>query len=184
MNRLYLQPNNNSDASSGISPSLRHLGTHSTLLYSWAWYLSTKWRICISSRSSQIWILSFLELLLAVPDLFAILESTILLTSTPMSSHSGSRSTITTIPPDATVHVLITCVPSAIASNINTKTSTCTDELDQNMRRTHRHRHGNRESRSIPNLPCPVLSSLRIRRRSKQQSPRSDRTTRPRLASH
>lgn len=150
MKHLSFQPNKNSGASSSSSsPSSRQLIIHSALLCSWAWYLSAKWRICVSSRSSQIWILSFLELLLAVPDLFAILEFTILLMSTPRSSHCGSRSTKSTIPPDATVHVLITYVRSTVASN----SKTCTDELDQNMRRTHRRRHENRESRSVPDLP-------------------------------
>jgi hypothetical protein len=150
MKHLSFQPNKNSGASSSSSsPSSWQLIIHSALLCSWAWYLSAKWRICVSSQSSQIWILSFLELLLAVPDLFAILEFTILFVSTPRSSHYGSYSTVSTIPPDATVHVLITCVRSTVTSN----TKACTDELDQNMRRTHRRRNENRESRSVPNLP-------------------------------
>lgn len=150
MNHLSFRPNKNSGArSTSSSPSSWQLLIHSALLCNWAWYLSAKWRICVSSQSSQIWIMSFLELLLAVPDLFAILEFTILLVSTPRSSHSGSHSTISTIPPDATVHVLITCVRFAVTSNTNN----CTDELDKNMRRTPRRRHENRESRSVSNLP-------------------------------
>ena len=87
---LSLQPDKNSGEISGFSfASTSKLVIHSTLLCSWAWYLSAKWRICVSSRSSQTWILSFLELLLAVPDLSAILEFTILLTSTLRSSHNG-----------------------------------------------------------------------------------------------
>jgi hypothetical protein len=150
MKHLSFQPNKNSGASSSSSsPSSWQLIIHSALLCNWAWYLSAKWLICVSSRSSHIWILSFLELLLAVPDLFSILEFTILFVSTPRSSHYGSYSTVSTMPPDATVHVLITCVRSTVTSN----TKACTDELDQNMRRTHRRRHENRESRSVPSLP-------------------------------
>ena len=124
MKHLSFQPKKNSGASfKSSSPSSWQLIIHSALLCNWAWYLSAKWRICVSSRSSQIWILSFLELLLAVPDLFAILEFTILFVSTPRSSHYGSRNTVSTIPPDATVHVLITCVRSIVTSN----TETCTN---------------------------------------------------------
>lgn len=102
---------------------------HSALLFSWTCYLFAKWRLCVNSRSSQTWILAFLELLLAVPDLFAILEFTILFMSTPRSPGNDLRSTTSTIAPDATVHVLITWVCHRRCNDI-----TFTDQPKQDMR--------------------------------------------------
>jgi hypothetical protein len=92
--------------------------------------------------------MSFLELLLAIPDLFALLEFTILLMSTPVASHSGLHNTSSTISSDATVHILITYVHPEHHHD-----KSFTDEKEQNMRRKYRRRHEDRESRSFSNLP-------------------------------
>jgi hypothetical protein len=90
---------------------------HLALLCSWTCYLTAKWRMYVNSQSSHTLTISFLEILLAVPDLFALLEFTILLMSTPIPPRHDSRSALSTISSDATVHALITCVHSNHLNN-------------------------------------------------------------------
>jgi cellulose synthase/poly-beta-1,6-N-acetylglucosamine synthase-like glycosyltransferase len=111
MKHLPSQPSETSPAKHGFPfSSTRYTIIYLTLIFTWTCYLSVKWRMCVSSRSSYIWILLFLELLLALPDLFTLIEFTIRLVSKPRSLHPSSHNTFSTASSDGTVHVLVTLV--------------------------------------------------------------------------
>jgi hypothetical protein len=100
-----------------------HFLIHILLLGTWTSYLFAKWRTYISSNMSGLWVASIVEILLALPDLFAVCEFTLFLFAPSTPRHSLEdrleKKPIETLNP--TVHVLITLVHQPPSSRMITQ---------------------------------------------------------------